>query len=341
MHLPIVGLLYVAILNLMGFVLGRVYKGRARKKSWRTSENELLLVGVCGGIFGLLLGMGGFANQSRNHKLWKLLPFSAIVWGIVFMHLLSAVTLDRTIQYKEIAYSSPKISTELNGYVVAFITDTHSISAGELREVARRVSEYSPDLLLLGGDFPSQGQAPARTMEILSQIPTVDGICGVEGNHDHYMALFAAMEQYGITPLSNSGHTVRQGLYVAGVEDLWNRHPDIAMAAGGAAEDEFVLLLAHNADIAMQQDTTAADLILSGHTHGGQVTFFGLFAPALTWTRDISDYGGRFQSGWAKSHDGTDVYVSNGTGYLTSVPRVFARPQVILITLLSPAVPAD
>jgi predicted MPP superfamily phosphohydrolase len=82
----------------------------------------------------------------------------------------------------------------------------------------------------------------------------------------------------------------------------------------------------------MIQDTTSVDLILSGHTHGGHVTFLGIWAPELTLRKTITDYGQRFMSGWTESRDDTPVYVSNGTGHV-SVPRIFARPQVILLTL--------
>ena len=333
MKLPFYLLIYMAVINLAGFALCRSDKRRAQKSRRRFSEASLLFVGLCGGCLGLALGMALYRHKTRHLKFRILVPLECVIWAAVLIHGVSAVTLDRTIQYVELPYRSAAVAPGLNGYRAAFITDTHSIPAEELREVVGRVNTYAPDLLLLGGDFPSRGDAPARTMEILSWVETTDGIYGVEGNHDQYETLFAAMEQYGITPLSNAGVRVRQGLYVAGVEDLWNRSPDVAAATAGAGEGEFVLLLAHNPDITMQQDTTGADLILSGHTHGGQVTMFGLLAPALVWSRDISDYGRRFQSGWATSRDGTDVYVSNGTGYLTSVPRVFARPQVILITL--------
>lgn len=335
MMIPVYVLIYLLAVNLIAFLLCWSDKRRAQKGRWRISEAALLLSGLLGGSFGLLLGMKLFRHKTKHMKFRLLVPLECVLWGVVLIHVASALTFDRSIQYLELAYESSKVSQELDGYTVAFITDTHSISADELREVVRRTNEYAPDLLLLGGDFPSLGEAPARSMEILSLVQTTDGIYGVEGNHDNYIALFAAMEQYGIIPLSNSGTLIREGLYLAGVEDLWNRSPDIEMAVQDAGEGDFVLLLAHNPDITMQQDTTGADLILSGHTHGGQATMFGVFAPVLSLTQDISDYGQRFMSGWAKSHDSTDVFVSRGTGYLTSVPRVFARPQVVLITLRS------
>lgn len=259
--------------------------------------------------------------------------FALLVSIIALVHVISALTLDQRIEYKRITFSSAKVPMEMNGYLIAFITDTHAMTVQNLEEVVLELNRAQPDLLLLGGDFPSSAGAPERSMKVLSHIVATDGIYGVEGNHDNYLTLFAAMEQYSMQPLSNSGVRIREHFYLAGVEDLWKRNPNIAAAIENAQADDFVLLITHNPDLTMIQDTTSVDLILSGHTHGGQITFFGIWAPELSVRRTITGYGQRFMSGWARSRDGTPVYVSNGTGYLANIPRVFARPQVILMTL--------
>jgi len=265
----------------------------------------------------------------------KKLGKMALITGAVvaLIHIVHALTLDRIIQYKEITFYSPNFPPELNGYTIAFITDTHNISAERLRGVVDELNQRYVDLVVLGGDFSSSTDHMCETVEILSHIHTTDGIFGVEGNHDNYIYLFAAMEAHGITPLSNNGVHIRDGFFLAGVEDLWNRNPNITEALTDAQPEDFVLLISHNPDVSMQQGTTGIDLILSGHTHNGQVAFFGIWAPYFTFRSSITDYGQRFRSGWASSRDGTPVFVSHGTGeYL---PRVFARPQVILITLFN------
>ncbi|MCL2420678.1 MAG: metallophosphoesterase [Defluviitaleaceae bacterium] len=288
--------------------------------------------GMIFGITGRMIVQGLTINTQM--KLKKMAQAVGIIAGaIALIHIAHAATLDRIIEYKAVTFSSPNIPVEMNGYRIAFVADTHSISASRLKEVVNELNTRHLDLLILGGDFPSTDGAEWRSMEILSQTITADGILGVEGNHDNYADLFAAKEAHGIVPLSNSGVLVRDHFFLAGVEDLWNRNPDIAAAIANAGPDDFVLLVSHNPDVSMRQDTTGVDLILSGHTHGGQITFFGIWAPYFTFRNTITDYGQRFVSGWAKSRDGMPVLVSTGTGeYL---PRVFARPQVILLTLIS------
>ena len=267
-------------------------------------------------------------NQSKS-RVKKVC--AVVAAAVVLIHAVHAVTLDRIIEYKEISFGSPDIPAEMNGYRIAFITDTHAMPAARLRDVTEELNRRQIDLLVLGGDFPYADGAEQRSMEILSEVAAGDGIYGVEGNHDRRTALFAAMEAYGIVPLSNSGLYIRENFYLAGVEDLWNRTPDISRAIDGSSPDDFVLLLAHNPDITMLQDTGGVDLILCGHTHGGQITFFGIWAPYFTFRNTITNYGQRFRSGWALSRDSVPVYVSNGAGeYL---PRVFARPQVVIIEL--------
>jgi len=195
MNLLLFSIAYILILNLTGFLLCGIDKSRAKKGCWRISEGTLLLVGLCGGCFGLLLGMSVFRHKTKHIKFKILAPLECILWVAIVIHIVSAFTLDRQIQYLEVSYPSSRVSEALDGYVIAFVTDTHSLTTEELREVVDRI------------------------------------------------------------------------------------------------------------------------------------------APALAWSEDITEYGQHFMSGWAKSRDGTDVFVSNGTGYLNVMPRVFARPQVILITL--------
>lgn len=265
-------------------------------------------------------------------KRWIGLAVAVLV-VISLIHGYSAWKWDRQMEYKEITFSSPTIPKEIDGYVIAFVTDTHQLPAAELQEVVRKINSRQVDLLLLGGDFPN-GDAVYRSMAILDKVETVDGSFGVEGNHDDYKELFDAMEQHGMHPLNNEGVEIHKSFYLAGVEDLWNRSPNVQEAIKGKSAEKFTLLLCHNPDVAMKQDMSGVDLMLSGHTHGGQVTFFGVFAPALAWTKDITDYGQKFQSGWAEGNNGVKVYVSNGTGVI-GMPRVFARPQVIFLTLRS------
>jgi hypothetical protein len=278
-------------------------------------------------------------HKNKRRRFMIFIITAAVILLIAVIHIIHAVVVDRNIQYREISFSSENIPAELNGYKIAFISDTHYISQLRLQEIVDELNNRQIDLLLLGGDYSYNGGKSC--MEILSQVQAADGIFGVDGNHDNHVALFENMEKYGITPLENTGLYIQDGFYLAGTADLWRArdrwetraevvNPCISTAIGDSESDDFVLLVSHNPDISIKQDTTGVDLILSGHTHGGQITFFGLFAPGLWF---ISDYGHKFKTGWASGNNDTPVYVGNGAGEY--IPRIFARPQVILLTLES------
>lgn len=264
--------------------------------------------------------------------LYVLSVAGTIAIAIILFHAASALTYDRRMEYPELTYASPKITPELDGYTVAFITDPHHVPEKKLRKIAANISERNVDLLLLGGDFLS-GAALDKALQIIGGISTKDGIYGVDGNHDDHGKLFAAMEKYGMRPLDNAGVSLHPGLYLAGVQDLWKRQPDVKKSVRNAENDDFVLLLAHNPYLSMIQNTSRVDLMLCGHTHGGQVTFFGLWTPALTNMKYIMKHGQKFVAGWIKAPYGTDVFISRGTGSIRFTPRIYAPPQVIYVTL--------
>ncbi len=88
-----------------------------------------------------------------------------------------------------------------------------------------------------------------------------------------------------------------------------------------------MVLASHEPDFAEELQPGAVDLVLSGHTHGGQMTFFGLWAPFVG-----SEYGQKYRTGMVVNGV-TTVIVSNGVGTIFPPLRFFARPQIVVITL--------
>jgi len=319
------------MINIFTFGLYVFDKRLAEKNKHRISENTLIFFTlICGGI-GALLGMIIARHKTKKIKFRVVVIIGMIIAIIPVIHVVHSLTLDRTIRYTEAEFRSENWPSELNGYRIAFMTDLHVITDETMSDVIAALNEKNIDLLLLGGDF-SMGNGHYRgTLREIAQANAVDGIFGVEGNHDDYRMLFAAKEQYGITPLDNSGQHIRSGFYLAGVRDLWNGNPDIAEATSGAYADDFILLVSHNPDISMIQSTAEIGLIVSGHTHSGQITLFGY--PMYLLQRGITRYGTRFSHGFADAADGTQVFTSSGIGVYYSIPRIFARPEVVIFTM--------
>jgi predicted MPP superfamily phosphohydrolase len=138
----------------------------------------------------------------------------------------------------------------------------------------------------------------------------------------------AELSSYGLTPLVNRAAPIRADgvdLWVAGVDDLTEGRPDLAAALAGVPEGAPLLLLAHNPDIWLDPLVERADLVLSGHTHGGQVRLPGMGA-AHTQGTHLSR---RRPAGWFQ-RGRTRMFVSRGLG--ESIPLRFGvRPQIALI----------
>lgn len=246
------------------------------------------------------------------------------------VHVASMLTIDKTVGFKEICFASPKIRPESEGLSFAFVTDLHNTSPSQLRKIVDKINERGVDAMLLGGDYGEPSEKMKNQLSMLTAVKAPLGVYGVDGNHDAKSELYAEMRSYNMKPLGNEGTYVSEGVYLAGVEDFRKRKPDIQGAIMGAKEDDLVILLSHNPDVAAFQNTWGVDLMLAGHTHGGQANVFGMFSPFL---QAIGKTGQRFRSGWSMLDEGGVAYVSNGVGTHHHAPRVFARPQVIFLTL--------
>lgn len=144
-------------------------------------------------------------------------------------------------------------------------------------------------------------------------------------------AMHEALAERGVQPLVNRAVRVRgEGgeFWVGGVDDLNEGRPDLAAALAEVPDDAFLLLLAHNPDIWLDPRILGADLVLSGHTHGGQVRL-PLFGAAHTQGTHLTR---QRPAGWFE-RGGVRMFVSRGLG--ESIPLRFgARPQAALIRVL-------
>jgi len=322
-HFGIIALfsIFLVVVNAFTFFLYTTKK--------RVNRNVQIFFALAFGGIGAFVGMCVTKQKTRSLKI--IVAISILIVLIPIAHIAHGLTLGRSIRYVEIEFRAENWPTALNGYRIAFMTDFHVITDDSMRRVAAELNNRNLDLLLLGGDFCMRHDHYRGTIREISQINTTDGIFGVAGNHDNYQRLFRAKEQYGITLLDNSGLHIRDGFYLAGVQDLMRRRPCIKTAMANANTNEFALLVSHNPDVSMQQSTAEVDLILAGHTHNGQIAFFGF--PVYLLRGSITEYGTRFGYGFAYSADGVPVFTSSGIGVYYALPRIFARPEVVIFTM--------
>jgi uncharacterized protein len=235
----------------------------------------------------------------------------------------------------------PDLPAELDGLRIVFLTDVHAgpfFGERRMASLVGCVNALEPDVIVLGGDNVGGSAHGARVFyPAARQFKAARAKVAVLGNHDIWEGADEArtgLRNAGFIVLENDNVKIEAesggAVWIAGVEDLYTGRPDVAQAARGIDPSAFSILVSHNPDVfATQLGATAPtwNLALAGHTHGGQITFFGLWSAVVP-----SEYGQRYRSGWL-DQDGVRILVSNGVGAVTVPMRVFARPEIHLITL--------
>ena len=219
---------------------------------------------------------------------------------------------------------------------MAHLTDLHFGPAQRLPSVRAWVNatlEQKPDLILITGDFLEYRKSLSNVPELcaeLSRLKAPLGVFGVLGNHDLYavrlgrLELIEPLELAGIRILTNAGIQIREDVFVAGVDDLWNGNPDLEKALKDAPKTGAILLMSHHPDL-LETVPARVGLTLCGHTHGGQVV--------LPWVGALhsgSRYGQRFVQGFVTGALGARGFVCRGLG-TTALPVRYNCPAELAV----------
>lgn len=267
-------------------------------------------------------------------KHWWILPALAI------LVILTLIALDERLILRTYTVASPKLTAEVR---LAVVTDFHSSDNAD--DVVAMVASCAPDAVLLVGDMFDDDIAnrpTERTLSLMRQLSAQYPCYYVSGNHEAWTgemdALYQQTEKTGVTVLRMSPGvlTVRgQRIALCGIPDpyemVFSGAPDTEEQLRQALEDvdsaDFTVLLAHRPELLAKYAQFPLDLVVSGHAHGGQVripgVLNGLYAPNQGWFPKLA--------GGAYTQDGTTLIVSRGLAVRTRLPRIFNRPEVVLV----------
>lgn len=267
-------------------------------------------------------------------KHWWILPVLAI------LVILTLIALDERLILRTYTVVSPKLTAEVR---LAVVTDFHSSDNAD--DVVAMVTSCAPDAVLMVGDMFDDDIAnrpTERTLSLMRQLSAQYPCYYVSGNHEAWTgemdALYQQTEEAGVTVLRMSSGvlTVRgQRIALCGVPDPYEMvlsgAPDTEEQLRQALEDvdsaDFTVLLAHRPELLAKYAQFPLDLVVSGHAHGGQVripgVLNGLYAPNQGWFPKLA--------GGAYTQDGTTLIVSRGLAVRTRLPRIFNRPEVVLV----------
>ncbi|MDW8366078.1 MAG: metallophosphoesterase [Abditibacteriales bacterium] len=244
----------------------------------------------------------------------------------------------RWVQVTRLEVYLKRLPPAFDGFKILHLTDLHTQRWGwRERFVTDWVARQSADIVAVTGDvmvYPFQGADVTRLMVSLNhRLP----VWFVLGNHDvrenpHLPDLLQEWRAQGIRILRNSHERLERNgaaIYLIGVDDphLWM--DDLKKALRGVPADACKILLAHSADIWEEAVRSGVDLILSGHTHGGQVRL-PLLGALIANTRKIPR---AYAAGLFDLTDHTQLFVNRGLGHSTLPLRFLCRPQVAIVTL--------
>ena len=237
-----------------------------------------------------------------------------------------------------------RLPRELDGLTIAHLSDFHfdsPASAGVIRTAVEITNGLAPDVVVLTGDYVtlSPFQSCSRAAEdskpcalVLADLHAPMGVFGVLGNHDYATEprlVTRSLEAHGITMLRNFNLRIERSgarLWIAGVDDVLGGGARLDQALQGIPHDEATVLLAHEPDYADTVISSAVDLQLSGHSHGGQVRLPLVGAPYLPFLARKYPWGLR-QLGQLK------LYTNRGIGTILLPVRFNCPPEVTLLTL--------
>jgi predicted MPP superfamily phosphohydrolase len=227
-----------------------------------------------------------------------------------------------------------------DGFRIVQISDLHCGPFVSGRRVARWVdtaNRLEPDLVAVTGDLIASGTAFVDVVAgALGNLRARDGVFAAMGNHDYFGiddAMVHALEAAGLTVLRNRGVELQRGtgaIYLAGVDDTWSRRHDLPRALAARPPGMPAVLLAHDPVLFPEAAEQRVDLVLSGHTHGGQVAV-PLLARKLNLARLIT----RFTSGVYQLGKST-LYVNRGLGTTGPPVRLAVAPEIAVLTLRRP-----
>jgi len=188
----------------------------------------------------------------------------------------------KNVQIRHHHVRLPALPESFDGFTILHISDMHvELNPGAMRRVIELVQDVAYDLCVLTGDFRAQTFGPFdETLAGLARVRAHlrEPVYGVLGNHDT-ICMVPGMEEMGIRMLLNEAETIVRGnhcIHVAGIDDAhYYRVDNIEKAASEIPDDEFSILLSHTPEIYRQAAHADFDLLLGGHTHGGQICLPG------------------------------------------------------------------
>lgn len=275
--------------------------------------------------------------RRRSRRLLKLLVLLALCALFLWWS-------NHALQTQRFTYASPRLPEGFDGCVIVQLSDLHGAYFGEdNQELLSRVREAGPDYIFLTGDLLDQYRKTPRSYAAAlgGALADIAPTYFITGNHEWALPgvreLKRELEEAGVAVLSNEYVLLERSgdrVLLAGIDDpngfADQKTPEeLAQEVREAWGDGFWLLLAHrNNYFEKQYSLLGADLVISGHGHGGLIRLPFTDGLVSAERRLFPSYTAGFYTA-----NGSDVFVSRGLGNSGPTLRLFNRPEVVVLTL--------
>jgi hypothetical protein len=246
----------------------------------------------------------------------------------------------------------PNLAPQFNGMKVTLASDFHSsvhMPLYDLKKIVKRINELGSDIILLPGDFVTSMKSEfPPILEAFSELKAPKGIFATTGNHDHDVdadMISAGLEDIGITMIRNDNKAIDmkgEKLYLLGIDDNVSNSideyidgkaaPQIEAMFKGVPDDAATILLCHRPYKFDEYAKTGIALMVSGHTHGGQIVLARFGRSVISLCSLASNFVDGIYEKVTGKHK-AKMYVSRGLGVVDIPIRINCPPEITQLTL--------
>lgn len=290
--------------------------------------------------------LGSLPVALATAPLLALDGFDARTWGLAaylapFVLAIYAVLVrPHVVRVREVPIEIAGLPAAFEGYRIVQLSDTHvgSLTPPErARGWVKKANALSPDLVALTGDYVTSGtRFHEVTASVFGDLTARDGTVAVLGNHDNFGGcepLASTLRAVGVRLLMNDHTVIRKdgaSLVVAGVDDVYTRRADVEKTFRGIPSGHPIVGLAHDPRLFPAMAERGAALVLSGHTHWGQVG-----VPFAERGANIARPFFRFPAGLYEGERGAKLWVHPGLGTTGPPVRLGVAPEITVLVLRS------
>jgi uncharacterized protein len=243
----------------------------------------------------------------------------------------------RWVRVRRVFVRVEGLDPAFQGYRIVQVSDLHIGSFTPEATTSRWVrmaNGLKPDLIAVTGDLVSNGTAfHGQIADVMGALRAPDGVVFSPGNHDYFgdaYDLFDQLHLHRVRVLRNDSFALQRAgasLVIAGADDTWTRQADVRAALSKRVPGEPVVLLAHDPGLFPAAVKEGVQLVLSGHTHGGQVA-----VPLLARWLNLSRLSHRYHLG-LYCEGSSNLYVNAGLGTTGPPIRLGSAPEITVLTL--------